>query len=117
MWDAHETPLARQAALEHEGPDARVLTRQTLVSLPLIDVFELQSAACRHSVLARAVRRRLAVEAGATLSWWRYVGTEGRVIGLDDFGVSGQGPERLGQCGFTAERVGREVGERLETAN
>lgn len=46
-------------------------------------VFDAQDEAYRDAVLPRAVRRRLAVEAGATLSWWGYVGNEGRVIGID----------------------------------
>jgi transketolase len=56
------------------------------------------------------------VEAGATLSWWRYVGTEGRVIGIDRFGASGKGAELLAQFGFTAEHIAREAGELLKSA-
>jgi transketolase len=63
----------------------------------------------------RAVHRRLAVEAGATLSWWRSAGTEGQVIGIDRFGASGKGAEVLGHFGFTAEHVGHEAGELLKS--
>ena len=172
--DAFETAVAWQAALEHEGPDALVLSRQglpqhertaeqqaavarggyvliecagapecvviasgsevgiaadavralnaagrrvRLVSMPSTEVFDAQDPAYRESVLPRAVRRRVAVEAGATLSWWRYVGIDGRVIGLDEFGASGKGAELFAHFGFTVERIQREVGVLLDMAN
>jgi len=64
-------------------------------------------------VLPGKVRARLAIEAGATLSWWKYVGTEGRVIGLDRFGASGKGPEVMAHFGFTAEHIRLEIEELL----
>ena len=172
--DAFETAVAWQAALEHEGPDALVLSRQglpqhertaeqqaavarggyvliecagapecvviasgsevgiaadavralnaagrrvRLVSMPSTEVFDAQDPAYRESVLPRAVRRRVAVEAGATLSWWRYVGIDGRVIGLDEFGASGKGAELFAHFGFTVERIQREVAVLLDMAN
>ncbi|MGH8328795.1 MAG: transketolase family protein, partial [Steroidobacteraceae bacterium] len=69
--------------------------RVRLISMPSTQVFEAQDEAYREEVLPHTVRRRLAVEAGATLSWWRYVGREGRVIGIDRFGASGKGAELL----------------------
>ncbi|HEV2270248.1 MAG TPA: transketolase [Steroidobacteraceae bacterium] len=91
-------------------------SRVRLISMPSTEVFDAQDEAYRESVLARAVRRRLAVEAGATLSWWRYVGIEGRVIGIDRFGASGKGAEVLAHFGFTAEHVHREVAALLGSA-
>ncbi len=104
-----EVDIAARAvsALNAGGRHAR------LVSMPSTEVFDAQEEAYRESVLPRAVRRRLAVEAGATLSWWRYVGIEGRVVGIDRFGASGKGAEVLTHFGFTAERVIREVSELL----
>ena len=87
-----------------------------LVSMPSTGVFDTQDEAYREAVLPRAVRRRLAVEAGATLSWWRYLGDEGRVIGIDHFGASGKGAAVLAHFGFTVERVNQEVGELLKSA-
>jgi transketolase len=106
-----EVAIAAQAvnALNAGGKRVR------LVSMPSTDVFEAQDEAYREGVLPRAVRRRLAVEAGATLSWWRYVGSEGRVIGIDRFGASGKGGEVLAHFGFTADRVKAEVAELLDT--
>ena len=54
-----------------------------------------QDGAYRDSVLPPAVTRRLAVEAGATQCWWRYVGTRGRVLGIDRFGASGKACRRV----------------------
>ncbi len=91
--------------------------RARLVPMPSTEVFEAQDEAWQESVLPRAVRRRVAAEAGATLSWWRYAGAEGRVIGMGRFGASGRGADAMAQFGFTAERIGREVGEPLDTVN
>jgi transketolase len=88
--------------------------RVRLVSMPSTELFDAQDEAYRESVLPRAVHRRLAVEAGATLSWWRYVGAEGRVIGIDRFGASGKGAEVLAHFGFTAERVNQALSELLD---
>ena len=79
-----EVALAMSAAdaLAAEGIKARV------VSMPSTDVFDAQDAAYRESVLPAAVTARVAIEAGVTDGWWRYVGTAGRVIGLDRFGES-----------------------------
>ena len=90
--------------------------RVRLVSMPSTEVFDAQDQAYRESVLPRAVRCRLAVEAGATLSWWRYVGMDGRVIGIDRFGASGKGADVLAHFGFTVEHVVREAGELLKSA-
>ncbi|HET9107145.1 MAG TPA: hypothetical protein VFN79_08120 [Steroidobacteraceae bacterium] len=75
-----------------------------------------QDEAYRESVLPRSVKPRLAVEAGATLSWWRYVGNEGGVIGIDRFGLSGKGAEVLAHFGLTAQHVGHEARELLKSA-
>jgi len=106
-----EVAIAAQAVNALNAGGRRV----RLVSMPSTDVFEAQDEAYRESVLPRAVRRRLAVEAGATLSWWRYVGSEGRVIGIDRFGASGKGGEVLAHFGFTADHITRELAELLET--
>ncbi|MDE2263975.1 MAG: transketolase [Gammaproteobacteria bacterium] len=107
-----EVSIAAQAVHALNAGGRRV----RLVSMPSTEVFDAQEEAYRESVLPRAVRRRLAVEAGATLSWWRYVGSEGRVIGIDRFGASGKGAELLAHFGFTAEHVAREAGELLKSA-
>jgi transketolase len=85
--------------------------RVRLVSMPSTDVFDAQDAAYREAVLPKAVRRRLAVEAGATLGWWHYVGSEGRVLGIDRFGESGKASDLFPHFGFTADNVAKLVEE------
>ena len=98
-----EVQLALGAAklLAAEGISARV------VSFPSWRIFEEQTAAYRASVLPAGVPK-LAVEAGATLGWWKYVGSNGDVIGLDRFGASAPGPVVMKELGFTAENVAPE---------
>ena len=85
--------------------------RVRLVSMPCTEVFDAQDAAYRESVLPKAVRARVAVEAGATLGWWKYVGSDGRVIGIDRFGASGKAADLFPHFGFTADNVGRQIRE------
>ena len=96
-----EVGLAAQAvkALNSSGRRIR------LVSMPCTEVFDGQDEAYREAVLPRAVTRRLAIEAGATMSWWRYVGLEGRVLGVDRFGASGKASDLFPHFGFTVENV------------
>ncbi|HXR40094.1 MAG TPA: transketolase [Terracidiphilus sp.] len=84
--------------LAAEGIAARV------VSFPSWKIFEEQTSEYKASVLPAGVPR-LAVEAGATLGWWKYVGLDGDVIGLDRFGASAPGATALKELGFGAESV------------
>ena len=76
-----------------------------LVSMPSWELFAEQSQAYRDAVLPPGVTKRLAVEAGVTLGWERYVGTEGRILGLDRFGASAPGNVVMEKLGFTVENV------------
>jgi len=89
--------------------------RVRLVSMPSTEAFDAQDAAYRDAVLPPAVTRRLAVEAGARMTWWRYVGLQGRVLGLDEFGASGKGPDLFSHFGFTTDNVQREIRALLES--
>jgi transketolase len=95
-----EVWLALDAAklLAADGIQARV------VSFPSWKIFEEQTAEYKASVLPAGVPR-LAIEAGATLGWWKYVGLDGDVIGLDRFGASAPGPKVMAAFGFTAENA------------
>jgi transketolase len=86
-------------ALEAEGIPTRV------VSLPCWEVFEAQDAAYRESVLPREVRARVAVEAGVSLGWERWVGDEGAIVGLDHFGASAPAGTIFEKFGFSVDRV------------
>ena len=81
--------------------------------MPATQVFDAQDGGYREGVLPRALRRRIAIEAGATLSWWRYVGPEGRIIGIDGFGASGKGADLFPHFGFTVDNVRREIEDLL----
>jgi len=63
-------------------------------------------------VLPARVTRRLAVEAAASQSWWKYVGSAGRMLGIDRFGASGKGADLFAHFGFTPDNVIQEI-ERL----
>jgi transketolase len=84
--------------LAADGIAARV------VSFPSRKIFEEQSAEYKASVLPAGVPK-IAVEAGATLGWWKYVGLDGDVVGLDRFGASAPGPIVLKELGFSAANV------------
>jgi transketolase len=90
--------------LAGRGVKARV------VSMPCADLFDRQDKAWRDAVLPPGIRR-VAVEAGATMSWYKYVGLEGAVVGLDRFGESAPGGEVMKYFGFTAEHVAEVAGK------
>jgi transketolase len=91
--------------------------RVRLVSMPSTEAFDAQDEAYRDGVLPPTVRKRLAVEAGATLSWWRYVGMDGQVLGIDRFGASGKYADVYPHFGFTADNIARHISELLGLAN
>ncbi len=78
-----------------------------LVSMPSWELFEAQSQAYRESVLPASVRAKLAVEAGATQGWSRYVGESGDIVGIDRFGASAPGEVLMREFGFTVQDVCR----------
>lgn len=104
-----EVQLAVQAqsTLKDKGIDVRV------VSMPSWDRFEKQDAAYKNSVIPSNVKARVAVEMGATFGWERYVGLDGKVLGIDRFGASAPGNEVIEKYGFTVENVVKAVEEVL----
>jgi transketolase len=106
-----EVPLtlqaARKAAAEH-GVRVRV------VSMPCIELFEAQTQEYRDEVLPPRTTKRLAVEPGASMSWWKWVGSGGDVLGLDRFGASAPGTKVLQELGFTVENIVARAGALLE---
>ena len=104
-----EVQLAIDAAtsLETKGKKIRV------VSMPCADVFDAQDAAYRESILPSSVRARVAVEAGVTDYWRKYVGLDGKVVGIDRFGESAPAKELFKYFGFTPENVVKAVEELL----
>jgi transketolase len=86
--------------------------RARLVSMPCWELFDEQDAAYRDAVLPPGLGARLAVEAGVSLGWHRWVGSRGALVTLDRFGASAPGSRVMAELGFTAERVA-ERGARL----
>ncbi len=91
--------VAAAHKLEDDGIAVRV------VSMPSWDLFDAQSQVYRDEVLPHTVRARLAVEAGSTQGWHRYVGDGGDVLGIDRFGASAPGDTVLCEYGFTVDNV------------
>jgi transketolase len=76
-----------------------------LVSMPSTNRFDAQDDAYKESVLPAKVTRRVAVEAGVRAAWWRYVGLNGQIVGIDHFGASAPAKVLFPQFGFTADKV------------
>ena len=75
------------------------------VSMPSWDLFDAQDEAYRESVLPKAVKKRVTIEAAASLGWHRWAGDEGAIIGVDRYGASAPGDEIFQHLGITAEHV------------
>jgi transketolase len=101
-----EVELAIQAAakLTEQGTKVRV------VSMPSTDVFEQQDASYREAVLPAAVSKRIAVEAASVDCWYKYVGLNGKIVGMNSFGESAPAEQLFAHFGITTEKV-------LEAAN
>jgi transketolase len=76
-----------------------------VVSVPCFERFNRQSAEYRESVLPKSVRKRVAIEAGVTGLWYQYVGLDGKVVGIDRFGMSAPGATVFKELGITTEAV------------
>ncbi|MDD4080649.1 MAG: transketolase [Eubacteriales bacterium] len=94
--------------LRHKGIDASV------VSMPSMDMFLAQPREYQYEVIPPQVTKRLAVEAGATMPWYRFTGLQGRVFGLDHYGTSAPGERIFEEYGFTAENIAHLAEEMME---
>jgi len=98
MASGSEVSIAMDAAAQL-GPGTRV------VSMPCMERFDRQSDAYKSEVLPASCRQRVAIEAGATSMWYKYVGLDGKVIGVDRFGFSAPGDIVFKELGFTADNL------------
>ena len=89
--------------MEAKGEKIRV------VSVPSTDIFDAQDAAYKEEILPNAVRRRVAIEMAASQSWYKYVGLDGAVIGIDKFGASAPAAKVLKEYGFTVDHIAEVV--------
>ena len=111
--------MAMEAAqrLEELGIGARV------VSMPCAEAFDKQPESYRFSVLPQQVKARIAIEAGHSAYWYKYVGHEGEVIGMDCFGASAPADQLYEYFGITVEEIVRKAklvtgySQRIEGAN
>ncbi|MBQ3596927.1 MAG: transketolase [Clostridia bacterium] len=104
-----EVTLAVEAKkqLAEEGIDVRV------VSMPCVEVFEAQNEKYKNSVLPKSCKKRMAIEAGSPMSWYKYVGLDGKVMGIETFGASAPAKKLFEKFGFTVDNVVKNVKELL----
>ncbi len=96
-----EVEIALKAAEQAEKENIHV----RVVSMPCAEQFLAQSAAYQETVLPKSVRKRIAIEAAATGYWYRFVGLDGAVIGIDRFGASAPARDVYKECGVTVEHT------------
>ena len=94
-----ELAVEAKAKLNEQGVKVRI------VSMPSTNIFDEQPQEYKESVLPKNIRKRVAVEAGVTLGWYKYVGLEGRVIGLDRFGASAPYKTLYKEFGITTDAI------------
>ncbi len=97
--------LKAKEILQREGIRVRV------INMASFEVFELQEEEYKNHLLSKNIKRRVAVEAGRSLCWYKYVGLEGFAIGLENFGMSAPGDVLMEHFGFTGERIARRIKE------
>ncbi|RBP98084.1 transketolase [Bifidobacterium aemilianum] len=94
--------------LAGQGIKARV------VSMPSMEWFEEQDAAYRESVLPKAVKARVSIEAGIAMPWYKYLGDKGKAISIEQFGLQGDGSQNMIDLGITAEHVVQAAKESIQ---
>lgn len=96
-----EVNLAVKAAKELEAQGSKV----RVVSVPSTELFDAQSDDYKEAILPNSVRRRVAIEMAATQPWYKYVGLDGKVLGIDKFGASAPAAEVIEKYGFTVDNI------------
>ncbi len=91
--------MEAQATLWDKGIDARV------ISMPSMELYEAQSAAYKESVMPGTVRKRIAMEAGSSMPWYKYIGLDGKAICIDHYGASAPAGTLFKEFGLTADDV------------
>ncbi len=97
--------IATGSEVQHAVEGVKGKPGVRVVSLPCTEIFDRQPQSYRDEVLPPACAKRIAIEAGVTALWWKYVGTQGQVIGIDRFGISAPGNQVFKELGITAEAV------------
>jgi len=103
--------MATGSELQHAVVAAKELGDGVrVVSMPCTERFDRQSEAYCNEVLPPSCTNRIAIEAGVTALWWKYVGLQGKIIGIDRFGMSAPGNVVMKELGMTAESVVKAAG-------
>jgi transketolase len=98
--------LATGSELQHAINAAKQLGDGVrVVSVPCTERFLRQDQGYQDEVLPPSCRKRVAIEAGVTILWYRFVGLDGKVVGVDRFGMSAPGGKVMAELGMTAEKV------------
>lgn len=103
MATGSEVELAIQAAAKLS--ESNVCNNVRVVSMPCTELFDQQGEAYKQKVLPNSVRNRIAIEAGHADFWGKYVGLDGKIIGMTSFGASAPGGELMKRFGFTTDNV------------
>jgi len=107
--DAIIIATGSEVALAVGAADSMSDKKIRVVSMPSTNVFDAQESAYKESVLPSSVTARVAVEAAVTDGWYKYVGSNGAVVGIDHFGESAPAPQLFKEFGFTVENVVKAV--------
>ena len=102
--------MKAKALLEVQGVKARV------ISMPCIEEFEKQTAEYKESVLPKAIKARVCVEAGSPYSWYKYAGDCGEIVAMNGFGASAPAATLFANFGFTAENVAEKALQSIRNA-
>ena len=105
-----ELCMKAKALLEVQGVKARV------ISMPCIEEFEKQTAEYKESVLPKAIKARVCVEAGSPYSWYKYAGDCGEIVAMNGFGASAPAATLFANFGFTAENVAEKALQSIRNA-
>lgn len=102
-----EVSLAIEAAKELD----KLGTKSRVISMPSVELFEEQSLEYKEQLLPSSIRKRVAIEMGNTALWYKYVGLDGLVIGIDTFGASAPATKVMEEYGFTVDNIVNKVKE------
>jgi transketolase len=101
--------LAAGSEVQHALKAAESLPAARVVSMPCFEAFERQSAEYKEEVIPSSCKKRIAMEAGVSALWYKYVGLEGKIVGVDRFGMSAPGDKVMEVMGMTAENLSNEI--------
>jgi len=97
--------IATGSEVQHAVNGAKGKPGVRVVSLPCFEIFDRQPQSYRDEVLPPSCTKRIAIEAGVSALWWKYVGTQGQIIAIDRFGLSAPGDQVFKQLGITGDAV------------